>query len=103
MGTRHLNLLFFLPEGENPFPSQPFLKRNFDLLNPEARVFFPLRQVVWHGDRQAVQRQLLCFLALTPQLHQLPLGCRLAPRVPSGVTLVPLKSLSLDIEQCTLA
>lgn len=39
MGTRHLNLLFFLPEGENPFPSQPFLKRNFDLLNPEVRVF----------------------------------------------------------------
>lgn len=39
MGTRHLNLLFFLPKGENPFPSQPFLKRNFDLLSPEAGVF----------------------------------------------------------------
>lgn len=66
MGTRHLNVLFFLSEGENPFSSQPFLKRNFDLLNPEARVSFPLRQVwalepiLWCGYCRPPNQQLSC-------------------------------------------
>lgn len=96
MGTRHLNLLFFLSEGENPFPFQPFLKRNFDLLNPEARVSFPLRHVwalepfLWRGDCRPPNRPR-CSPRSATRLPQLPPRCRVASRVFSTVTLTSLR------------
>lgn len=99
MGTRHLNLLFFLPEGENPFPSQPFLKRNFDLLNPEARVFISSTAGrCGYGDLWGPLYLWLCFPSSAALLLQLPLGWRLAPRILSKVTLPSLKSLALDVK-----
>lgn len=38
-GDKAFKFALLSPKEEIPFPSQPFLKRNFDLLSPEAGVF----------------------------------------------------------------
>lgn len=81
MGTRHLNLLFFLPEGENPFPSQPFLKRNFDLVNPEAWVFISSTASVYSPAVLQWSYSGAPFCSFASQALQCPLGWKVAPKV----------------------
>ena len=108
LGTGHWNLLFSLCEGENAFPSQPFLKRSFDLLNPEARVFISSAGPVWalqpflgHGAGRLPEERCLPGSATQPH-RPAPWGRVMAPIAFSRVTLTSLTSHHLMLVHACL-